>query len=749
MNIDKVFSIGSAINGLDGDTWKKKIIDSFSEKVEIPMTVNLGDLALSCCGSSSEELLTDDYEYIAYGAGKMAKLYLPVLSKHIKFTEIWDSYSTIQNLYGIPVVRPRDEVENTNIIVFIDDYEVRRRVIDYLGQKGYKNVFYYRLFLCLSNEVPGLEEINGLVTEQTRSVLLELEQSYELIECDIPSALFSALPKTANRKVGENTDIALSSNEFIDSLYEVLILDEDKKDTYLETINEIINRYYNDSISLAYALELMIRNVLKDGVKTKYRKIRTFRDRPYDTFAIYEFVRLFIDSISGKEDNSKNLAESLLQLNSESVILLSIISHYCLEANDFESALTWARKAVHKDSNSLLANETLYEAAIVCKKNGIEVEEPIPTYDLSERFCWCGISFSWCGGFDKERDRAELSPCFRPLQCSARPDGEFWTSEEWKEFRRSIIDGSFRYCQKTQCPNIVAGWLPLKEKITDAKISAIVNGDVELIPTLEELHFSYDGHCNLKCPSCRTAFQTMSTEQALEFDDFYREKLQGLLYNAKHLCLSGCGEAMISPHSKKLLQSLNTKEYPLLEVELRTNMTTVTPQAWESLGEGRKVIRHIAASIDSSRKDDFERIRYPAKWDTVLNNLHFVQELRNNGELDVFEFHVVIQKDNVDQLLEIVKMAISYDADVITFSRMINWREMPENEYDEMNPFWPENPYHEQLKTEIKKVLELRDSIENGTCNLLHGKKVYINMHFEPDPNDSYDEIRYGRFRIR
>ena len=116
----------------------------------------------------------------------------------------------------------------------------------------------------------------------------------------------------------------------------------------------------------------------------------------------------------------------------------------------------------------------------------------------------------------------------------------------------------------------------------------------------------------------------------------------------------------------------------------------------------------------------------------------------------MFEFHVVVQKDNIEELLDIVKLAISLDADVVTFSRMINWRNMPQDEYDAINPYWHDNDIHEKMVRQMDRIEHLRTQIEEGTCPLLkNGKKFYINIHFRPDPNDSYQEIRMGRIRIR
>ena len=128
----------------------------------------------------------------------------------------------------------------------------------------------------------------------------------------------------------------------------------------------------------------------------------------------------------------------------------------------------------------------------------------------SKRFCWSGINYAWCGGVDIDGSPV-FGPCFRAVECAARPAGEFWKSREWELFRESLLDGTFRYCQKNQCSNIIGDWLPRKERVPDIKI-----GDLPV-----ELHLSYDSYCNLCCPSCRTAFVHNSDEETRKLDCFY------------------------------------------------------------------------------------------------------------------------------------------------------------------------------------------------------------------------------------
>lgn len=687
---------------------------------------------------------------MAYGAGKMAKQYIPQISDYTKVLGILDAYSKKENIYGINIMSPDTYKVDINvpIVIFIDDKSIRKEVISKFRKDKYRNLFYFRDYIRIMEDLRVLDSIEIRITDKTTEFISDLNMEYAYLDSCFSEVLFATYKKAniGNELSIDDINTEVLASNIIESLEKGKVNAEELGHA-LSIINRTIKKC--SELELACILEELLGVILHSGIKTRKRPIRMSGDRPYDSFAVFSVLQLVVEEIfSDDEEKCIQFLEYLYTLSNQNIYIIAVLGYFYLKFHKYEKALDITRKAVVIDSNDLLANECFYHAAVACKKNGIYVEEPIPEYDLSEKFCWSGISFAWCGGMDQQSGKAQFGPCFRPLQCAARPEGEFWTSDEWKEFRKSVIDGSFRYCQKNQCPNIVSGWLPKKNHVTNEKLKRLVEGDISIIPELSELHFSYDGHCNLKCPSCRTEYRTNTKELNEKFDNFYENELKPYVKKVNHLCLSGCGEALLSPHSRKILDNLSPAEYPNLEVELRTNMTVLNEKTWNALGEGRKCIKHIAASIDSCTKENFEKIRFPAKWDVVYDNLKFVQRLRKTNEIEMFEFHVVIQKDNVEELTDIVKLAISLDADCVTFSRLINWRDMTEEEYHDVNPFWHDSLVHGKLLEQWEALIRFREDIESGKCKEVK-KKFYINLHFVSDPNESYDEIREGRIRIR
>lgn len=84
-----------------------------------------------------------NHKLIAYGAGDAAKKNIKLYDDVMKISEIWDSYSKEDFLYGIPINRPQKSLADEVVIVFIDKERIREDVINYLIALGHRHIFYY------------------------------------------------------------------------------------------------------------------------------------------------------------------------------------------------------------------------------------------------------------------------------------------------------------------------------------------------------------------------------------------------------------------------------------------------------------------------------------------------------------------------------------------------------------------------------------------------------------------------------
>ena len=653
----------------------------------------------------------NDKRVIVYGAGKNAYAQIPSIKKEFEIVCVWDKDPKKERIFGIKVSRPTAlKDKNIPILITIGDDRIYTDVKNELKELGYLR-FYH------GKDIAGLCDIlpEGLWAKESL-------ESIRFIDDSCPAVNYIIVDTAIQPQLSLNRE---KTEWVVDSICEKTNAD---MEDITEHITSFIDKCIVDESVFFCEYEASIRSILKDNLKTKYRPIRMTGDKPYDDFANSVVQMVILEGVTEDRDQMLALVRQMMSLTNSGKVLRGIEALLLAQLEEYDEAIACARDLAKDYPTDFFSNETLYSIQICCRKSGIAIEEPLPCEDLDSRFCWSGMNYAWCGGI-KGDGSAMFGPCFRAVECAARPGGDFWIGEEWELFRESLLDGSFRYCQKNQCANIIGGWLPIKDRV-----------DMSSLPGKgpKELHLSYDSHCNLKCPSCRTSFVHLDSDAIACMDDFFEKEISEHIKDAKHLCLSGSGEAILSPHSKKIIQSLTPKEYPNLKIELRTNMTLLNKKMWESLGEGRTLIRHIASSVDACTKETFEKLRYPASWDVVMSNLCFVRELRKRNEIDLFEFHVVVQKDNIDELVGIAKLAEEFEADVVTYSKIINWRGMPREEYDKLNPFWIDNPNHKKLLRVINELKQYRES-----------SKCLINIHFEPDPDERYDSIRYGELKIR
>ena len=740
MYLNELYQLSKALNSGEKKKWLDKFIRDYNYPLDFSDGFEFEQLIAALYAKKTGWSMGASSEIIGYGAGSIAKEYLPRL-RHVGISRVWDAYTCAEAICGFPIAKPDfcTISPETKVIILIEDRAVQFEITSRFEAAGVKAISTYTDFLLIDEAVRKLPALTDALSCNADEYLDSFIGQYMHIEDDNAAVNYSFIKKDYG-----NIDFSIDStcvDDIVNCLAEQLIFCDIDITVVKEAVCDLAASADN-ILSFAYKLETMLRVILANGAKTKERPISMQNDTPYDKFAVFTAVFTVIEAISATSQAALVISRHLSAISGTSIPLIAVECRFLVQSFQLEAALALARAAMHLEPNSLLANETFYITAVQAKQHGINVQEPLPDYDLSERFCWSGLTFALCSGFDKRENSAEFLPCFRTLQCAATPKGTFWNGDEWREFRKSVIDGSFKYCQKNQCSNIVAGWLPMKK---DCDIEALAAS-----PKLEELHLSYDFHCNLKCPSCRREIKTNTAQENMALDELAEKNLGPLIKNAKHICLSGCGEAILSPHSRGLIKAWSSEEYPELNAELRTNVFTLSEKAWSALGKGREVIKHIAASIDAASKDTFERLRCPAKWETVLENLAFIKLLRDTEQLDLFEIHTVIQAGNLDELVDIVNMAIQYNADVITFSRLVNWSEMSEKEYFDINPFWVEHPEHSKLLRVINEIIQIRADILADNYELAIGKrKLMINMHFIPDPDPSYKKIRVGRLKVR
>lgn len=248
---------------------------------------------------------------------------------------------------------------------------------------------------------------------------------------------------------------------------------------------------------------------------------------------------------------------------------------------------------------------------------------------------------------------------------------EVWNSEKAQEFRRSILDGSFKYCNEKSCPLLQSkiGEVSTLEKMKQENpivYHDIKNNKTKLDHGPRIINCDYDRSCNLSCPSCRRDIIMLfgkKREEALELQD---KLMQEGFTDLSCLTVTASGDAFASPIFRKLLQTLRKEDAPTLDdITILTNGLLVK-KYWESVSNYVKnKINLVSVSIDAASENTYQINRRGGDWNELQENLEFIHQLRKSGKINRFHASMVVQENNFCEIKDFIIMCEKYEMDLV------------------------------------------------------------------------------------
>ncbi|HEX9060126.1 MAG TPA: radical SAM protein [Clostridia bacterium] len=311
---------------------------------------------------------------------------------------------------------------------------------------------------------------------------------------------------------------------------------------------------------------------------------------------------------------------------------------------------------------------------------------------------------------------------------------EAWNSEPMQKMRKSILDGTYGFCNKQGCPYLISDksriytrdelqavvngttdGMDLESELTNLKnltpwISHILDGKVimDILPASYSL--SYDESCNFKCPSCRKESTVHKSGAEYErrlkihkdlFDEIEKQGYE----NIRNLVVSGSGEPFVSSIFQDLLFNFDGREYPLLRFYIMTNGVLLTPDVWNKMSKIHSNIDNIFISMDAATERTYESIRVNGNFKNLLANIEFLGQKRKENKLKHLAAAVIVQKKNYKEMIDIISLCKKYNVDEVSLNSLDNWGSWSMEEYNEnavCNPVHPEhNEFLELLKNPI------------------------------------------------
>jgi MoaA/NifB/PqqE/SkfB family radical SAM enzyme len=303
--------------------------------------------------------------------------------------------------------------------------------------------------------------------------------------------------------------------------------------------------------------------------------------------------------------------------------------------------------------------------------------------------------------------RGEVFPCCQSWlrksfgNMTDKPVSEVWNSADAQALRRSILDGSFRYCRGDVCPYLqrVDGPVQRVAEVTDPRMRRVIENDETALPFgPTEIICCFDQSCNLSCPTCRPGL-IMETAHADAIFDIQKRLENEALGDALLLYITGSGDPFGSPFFRRWLQTMKRESMPRLErIHLHTNGLLWTQRIWESIpAQTRALIRGATISVDAATPETYAENRRGGDFDTLLRRLAFIAELRRSGPLDYLEIHMTVQANNYREMVQFVDLGQRHGCDRVAFHQLLDWGSFTRDDYAARAIQRPDHPEHKAL----------------------------------------------------
>ncbi len=295
-----------------------------------------------------------------------------------------------------------------------------------------------------------------------------------------------------------------------------------------------------------------------------------------------------------------------------------------------------------------------------------------------------------------------------------QPMKDVWNSDEAKDIRKSVLDGSYLYCDKKQCPylsqliNLKTNNLGPIKHYSQIDPSFFNNYNFEtgkMYQGPKTIHMSFDRTCNYKCPSCRIEMIVANSDKIQKIN-ITIEEMESLYANdIEMIYCSGTADPFASVSYRNFLRKFNPKKYPNLKsIHLHTNASLWNKEMWDSMPEIHDYVKSCEISIDAGSKFTYENVtRLGGNWDNLISNLNFISTIKS---IQTVKCSFVVQQSNYTEMSEFLRLItfIFGNKTKVFFGRITNWGTFSDETFKMIDVGNVLHPEHALFLDEFKKV---------------------------------------------
>lgn len=281
--------------------------------------------------------------------------------------------------------------------------------------------------------------------------------------------------------------------------------------------------------------------------------------------------------------------------------------------------------------------------------------------------------------------------------------------------RQSIADGSYEYCNESRCGVINSGQLIDSAGLDDPVVLNLLHDSSNWIMP-REIWIAGDRTCNLSCPSCRTRVIKNSPEDTKKLEELgliLKNNLFAQPSNEKiTLNISTTGEVFASPMLMSFLNEIDVVAFPNISLHVQTN-GLMAEKNWHRLGALQDRVKKITVTVDAATAATYEKLRRGGQWQDLQRALSWIanKKLENNMEISL---RMVLQHDNYREIKSFYDMCKWAGADLVEYTRIINWNTYTNQEFKAIDVFDSSHPDYHTAWQELDQVTDFPDVFLHG-----------------------------------
>ena len=276
-----------------------------------------------------------------------------------------------------------------------------------------------------------------------------------------------------------------------------------------------------------------------------------------------------------------------------------------------------------------------------------------------------------------------------------------WNSINAKNLRKLLLRGDYSFCDLNTCIQT--------ELIDINELSQYYADEKHTVKMPDTIYMGWDYDCNVACITCRNNI-IKNDEESLKALNAIETPIIDACKTAKLFYTSGNGDPFGSMYAKNLIKKV-AEINPDIKFFIHTNGVLCTEKMCEEL-KIKDRIQNVIFSIHASRKETYDKIVRYGNFDKVMENLEWISQLKQKGQVKSFIMAFVVHKLNYKDMPDFVRLAEKFDAKA-SFRYYRQWANNTEYKYEDMAVFEKQHEEYSQFVSILQD-----DIFDSPHCSL-------------------------------